>query len=764
MQSWTLQPISHPLILVASLLVLIGLLLVRPSFGDLTRSRRLWLSLTRAGVIAMAAVAMFRPGCVSTVEKSQSAVLPFMIDVTRSMQLPHQDDASTRWSELKKMVQRNQGRIEALREQQIEVKFFTFDNQLKPLELQGTLPELPDSPEGGETDIGSAIDDVMQSFRGQRLLGMILASDGVQNALDPGVEVLDAVNDMTEMQVPLYAVPFGLPADVGQLADIAITNLPDQHAVFVKNQLSVSSTMVSRGFANQDIKVQLLVSSADNPEETLVDEKVYTPKRPYEEVQIKLAYKPTEPGQYRIKVRAVGRPTETAKRNNELPSFLTVYDGGISVLYVEGNMGDEQWFLRHSIPRAAQGIDIDFLPIYPITADRWPINAPLDEKFKDKSYDVIILGDLDSRAIYKRGQLESNLNDLERLIGEGKGLLMLGGYHSFGPGLYHRTPLANVLPVRMDPTERQDFDQDIRKDLHIMRPVKLRPTRPHFLTRLDDADDPTEAWKRLPALKGANRFVGIKDTATVLLEGEGKEPILIAGNYGAGRVISFAGDTTWLWWTNDHVTEHKRFWRQILLWLAFRDGRSNDNVWIDLPQRRFQPRSQVSFTMGAKNSVGDIITDAQYTATLTQPDGTTQLISVSQSQDRNWAVLERDWIAEGGLYKIEVAADRNGESVGKTEVEFIVFDQDREKSNPAADPKFMARLANETREIGGKAVLPKDLDQLLDEIAANPPEMKIEVPTKWQLGQTFTDSAIFLIGFVLMLSLEWVLRKKWGLI
>lgn len=765
MQSWTLQPIFHPVVLVTGLLILFALLFVRPTFGDLTRSRRFWLSLTRTGVIGLAAIAIFRPGCVSTIEKNQSAVLPFLIDGTGSMQLPHEDDASTRWDELKKVLKANQANIAALNEQQIEVKFFLFDNRLVPLELVDSSPQLPDSPEGGETDIGGAINQIIQEFRGQRILGLVLSSDGVQNALDPNVEVLDAVDELAEMQVPLFSVPFGLPANVGQLADVAITNLPDQHAIFVKNQLTVKATMVSRGFANKAIPVQLLVSRAGEPDEIVVDEKLYTPQRPFEEVQVNLTYKPTEPGQYRIKVRAEGQPTEAALRNNELPAFLTVYDGGVSVLYVEGNMGNEQIFLRRAIKEAAQGIDIDFLPLYSSRRSQWPYSEEFRKKFNDKSYDIIIIGDMDSTAMHTLGEQDSSLHDLEKLIAEGKGLMMLGGYHSFGPGRYRETPLANVLPIRMGANERQDFDRDIRKDLHIMRPIKLRPTsRPHFLTRLDDADDPADAWKVLPALKGANRFLGVKDSATVLLEGEGKEPILVSGNYGAGRVIAFAGDTTWLWWMNDHVELHKRFWRQLLLWLAFRDGRSNDNVWIDLPQRRFQPRSQVSFTTGAKNSFGDPIADAEYSATLIQPDGKKEVISVSRSSDRNWAVLDRNWIAQGGLYKIDVTATRNGETLGTTEVEFIVFDQDREKANPAADPNFMTRLADQTGEFGGRAVRPNELERLLKEIAQNPPEMKIEVPMKWQLGQTFSDSTLFLVAFVAMLALEWFLRKKWGLV
>ena len=47
---------------------------------------------------------------------------------------------------------------------------------------------------------------------------------------------------------------------------------------------------------------------------------------------------------------------------------------------------------------------------------------------------------------------------------------MLGGFHSFGPGRYCETPLADVLPVAMDRLERQSFDDPIRE-----RPALARP-------------------------------------------------------------------------------------------------------------------------------------------------------------------------------------------------------------------------------------------------------------------------------------------------
>ena len=194
---------------------------------------------------------------------------------------------------------------------------------------------------------------------------------------------------------------------------------------------------------------------------------------------------------------------------------------------------------------------------------------------------------------------------------------MLGGYHSFGPGRYHETPLADILPIEMDRTEGQDFSPaKIRKELHIDRPIRLRPTKDHYLTRLTADGDPRAIWKKLPELAGANFFVGVKDSAEVLLESEqGGNPILVAGHVG-GRVIACAGDTTWRWYRHGFQDEYKRFWRQILFWLTFRDGKSDDSVRIFLPQRRFSPKAKVTFTVDARTMTGETIANADFDAVL----------------------------------------------------------------------------------------------------------------------------------------------------
>ncbi len=64
---------------------------------------------------------------------------------------------------------------------------------------------------------------------------------------------------------------------------------------------------------------------------------------------------------------------------------------------------------------------------------------------------------------------------LAKVVEQGAGLAMLGGFHTFGPGGYADTPLAAVLPVAMERTERQRLGDPIRNDVQLRGPIKMRP-------------------------------------------------------------------------------------------------------------------------------------------------------------------------------------------------------------------------------------------------------------------------------------------------
>ena len=160
--------------------------------------------------------------------------------------------------------------------------------------------------------------------------------------------------------------------------------------------------------------------------------------------------------------------------------------------------------------------------------------------------------------------------------------MMIGGLHTFGPGGYRGTPLAPVLPITMGRFERQELGPDapIREDLHLSGPLQMLPTTPHFVTRLAPEPENTTRWQQLKPLTGANRFDSVNPRAMRLAESQNGDPLLVAWQYDAGRVLVFAADSTHRWWRYGQQEAHKRFWRQAMLWLGNKDELLRRDVWV----------------------------------------------------------------------------------------------------------------------------------------------------------------------------------------
>jgi hypothetical protein len=449
------------------------------------------------------------------------------------------------------------------------------------------------------------------------------------------------------------------------------------------------------------------------------------------------------------------QPGELVTTNNSLSTFVTVLKGGVNVLYIEGALRVDQVYLRRSLD-ASQDIKVDFVRLDPRDPNARPVD--LLERMQPGRYDVYVIGDVDSSQ-FKPEELEA----LAGVVRNGAGLVMLGGFHTFGPGGYSETPLANLLPVKTDPRERQRLGEPLRADVQISGPLKIKPTRPigerHYLTDLaDGSGDRSAAWAKLPPLEGANKLGEPKPGAQVLATAGDTAPLLVISEAG-GRVAAFGGDTTWRWWMEGFAPQHKRFWRQMVLWLARKDELTDGDVWVKLASRRFERGSRVEFTAGARSPQGEDLADARLTAEVTLPDGTLSKVNLIRQGDVVSGAFDGTKLA--GDYAINISADSAaGVPIGDARARFLVYEQDLELDNAAADPTLLASLSAMTSSLGGRSLAPEELPTLVEEFASQPQEMEIETQEKI----TPWDTWPFFLLFIATLSGEWYLRKKWGLV
>jgi uncharacterized membrane protein len=189
------------------------------------------------------------------------------------------------------------------------------------------------------------------------------------------------------------------------------------------------------------------------------------------------------------------------------------------------------------------------------------------------AFDVVVLSDIGSNSFLlpdetflRSEQSPNRLSLLADFVGRGGGLVMIGGYMSFtgidGKARYGMSPLADVLPVTLLP-----HDDRIEMSGGLTAVID-EPAHPVL------GGTPAQ-W---PPLLGFNRVVA-KPDATVVARA-GQDPLLVVGQYGAGRAVAFTSDLAPHWAPPEFVEwpHYAALWTSILSWAAGAGSAASDSA------------------------------------------------------------------------------------------------------------------------------------------------------------------------------------------
>jgi len=746
----TFSPVFDSFFLVVVLVVVMILIvgLLPPKRQDLTRRRRNILLLLRTLAIFFLCFALFRPAIVYQKGESLPATLVLLLDCTESMSIPDETGGQTRYEAMKSALDKVKNSLAQL-EKKHEIQVFAFDRQIEPLKIEQGKIALLEHPEGRETAIGFSLQQVLEQNAGKRLLGTILFSDGTQRTRPP----YDLLPQTAAMRFrdsgdAIYTVRLGNAAGQNTREEIVIQDLIVNDRVFIKNELVVSGQLRVRGFANQKIPIGLYFETAPNVMSEVGRQEIVV-SGSEELIPYQFRYVPQTPGQWKLTVALIPPPGVPLQPNQSQSRFVRVLDHGVNVFHIEGTWRPEAKFLRMAID-ASPDIQLKFLHHAGSRESLMPY-------FKPGEFAAYILGDIDSTAFQPE-----ELAALAEAVKQGAGLLMLGGTRTFGAGGYFDTPLADVSPIIMNPLDRQPLQGPITNP-GISESVRMVPSqlgRGHYLMRLTpNLDDNEKLWRSLPPLVDANLFGRLKPLASVLAETPNGEPLLVTQVFGSGRVMAFAGSSTWRWWALGHSRELKRFWRQAILWLAKMDESLDGDCWIEMEKTRFSPGDVVMFRIHVQAKTGEEIMSPKATVTVTTPEKRSEPV----------ILIDEDGILTGsfratehpGDYTIRATVEIPGKDPAESEIKeasgrFMVVDQNLELEDPIASPTVLENIATTT---GGISIAPENLPLLLDKLTKRSENLIEYHETK----QTLYDTWFFFLMLTALLVSEWFLRKRWGL-
>jgi hypothetical protein len=287
---------------------------------------------------------------------------------------------------------------------------------------------------------------------------------------------------------------------------------------------------------------------------------------------------------------------------------------------------------------------------------------------------------------------------------------------------------------------------------------------PYLLQVGSDRADTNRIWNILPPLSGINRFPSLNAGAQVfgISAGARKDSIMVGESVGAGRSLAFAGET-WTWARSrdeEGRNAHKKFWRQVIFWLCHKEDSGANEVKLSLDARRIASGQKLDFSVIARDPKGSALTGLKYetkvTRELTNPSDkpfTEPVDDVFESgESARGSFTAKN--TEPGEYRVSVVASKDGKEIGRDSARFVVYEDDRELANPAADHMLLRQIADAS---GGQSIPPEQLAKYLKSL-----EGKIATESYSQTEKRIWDNWPFLLLFATLLTVEWWIRKRHG--
>lgn len=671
-----------------------------------------------------------------------------LVDASGSMS--HSDPGTGPRLELAKTNLRHGGFLSKL-EEQFAVSLYRFGATARPISY-GELRRLQADEE--VTDLAEAAKASLNEARQHRgqVAGIILITDGIDNSGKRPVEEIAALG------VPVYPVGFGSRLEEDKdFKNVAITHVEHDEFVAKDNTTEIKVLVEAQGYGARPIKVVLRDKAKDK--ELAAAELVLDPKKRSQRAVIK--FTPTEIGRIDGAVEIPKLEDESRLSDNRRPVTLNVTGPRIKVLYIEGVLREEGKWLRRNLEtdpnvdllylvRSKEGQFLQLGNIKGITLNNIPTSLETWKRF-----DVVILGDVHS-SLFTRNQML----DLKESVMDGRGLLLLGGVATLGPGRYTGTPIEDVSPVWFGPPtigqENGEFSWELTDEGHV-HPIFANITQ-FFPARGGTAEAPMQK------LAGATRVAAPKPVASVLAvhptaKGTDGKPLVVVavGNAGNGRAMLVTADTTHRWYLPNRAlgreNPYVKFWGQAIRWLASeevkRDERPGIAAYTD--KGEYQPGEKVRLLATVRDPQGQATSEALVVVSIIGPaKERTKLIL--PKVDARLGEYRATFDPTPGPHEAIFEARLNDQPLGKPQtVKFTVGKPDVEMAELSLNEKLLKELADRT---GGAYHSWLGLKDLAAGLSAEQ-ERRTE-PVKLPLHHAPT----FFIFFVAMAAIEWYMRKR----
>jgi hypothetical protein len=751
-------------------------------------SKRARTPIERAAMIALrsaAALAALVLFLQPAVELRQVAREPnhlaVLVDESQSMGLAEDAGGPRRIDRARALLDRS-AEIIATWQDRHRVDVFRFAEKLEPATLEAVARGAPD---GRATNIHRALDQVRARYDGTDLAGVILISDGVATGgFADGVGEGALRDFLRSLDTRVHTVWTGKRG----LRDVAVARVLADEFAFARTVVRVEAIIRATGYERRRVLVTL---SGDGQ---AMRQKWIDIGPGDSEVPVVFEFTPPRVGKYVYEIATPVAEDEAVAENNRRAFVLRVIRDKIRVLQVAGQPSWDVHALRRMLE---ENPNVDLISFFILRTQEDFSTVPNDEMslipfptqelFQQElpSFDLIVMQNFEF-APYGIG---AYLENIRSYVEGGGGLVMLGGALSFSSGGYAGTPVAAALPVELiDPfggpfggalggagglfaapgSGRAGGAGNALIDTGTFTPALTRAGQVHPITalRYEQADN-LATWRALPPLEGINLVARARPDAVVLAahprlrtrDGE-PMPVIVAGEYGQGRVLTVATDSLWRWGfvaaarPGDDGRHYIELWENAIRWLIQDPELRHLHVESDAVE--YAPDTPVRLNVRLLDRAYAPLARGKVRVAVQRGSDASQAEAVSDE------VIEVDEAGRGrtelsklvpGVYRVTATADIGGREVTAKDI-FLVRDVGAELDRPAAEDALLRQIAEITggTYLGPADALPRDLP------LAEPRIVRVDRRADVEL---WSRPLLFFLA-LLFLGAEWGLRQRSG--
>lgn len=647
----------------------------------------------------------------------------------------------------------------------VRIRKFQFDASLTPIFTESSWSDAAKlvTPAANEkqqplTDLTAVLNRLATDHEAESTRLAILLTDGNHTAFSEQAPQ-EAATQIAGL--PVFTVPIG---NAQLVRDLRIHRV-EAPATVVENDTALIEAIITAvdcdGLAAE-------VSLRHNGQEIDRQTVAFVGNRMDRRVQFSVPAQQIGRQDYELTVEPL--EDEASVVNNVAPISWEVVRDKVRVLLADGI---SQWEFRYlqQLFRRDSHIECDELLFSPRLRGTGALaaNPRLPEQIDDWAvYDVVILGDLDSKHFSTASQAS-----LAEYVRKGHGHLILLAGRDHMPGDYRNMPLIDLLPV----TASVLSDVDEGHSLMLTDEGRL-----HSALAIEDSPQASElAWvsiyrkKPIYVLSEYNRP---KPTARTLLRAvptsmpivvndqatrENLPAFLCWHQVGGGKVVFLGAPEIWKLRFRTKDRRHHRFWGQMIRWITAKNlGSGTDLIRLSTNKKRYQRKEPIEAIVWLKDQTGRPLPGQQLqltVRTLEEDLASVELTSDPNVAGRYFGELES---LPPGAYQIvvtgpaleELLAETEDKSPARTMIT-VETSENLELLDTRSDRTLLEQVAKIT---GGQVIPPTAIAEVL-RLASFSPQVN-ETVKRTPLWNRWANLWIVLGCLVV----EWVVRKQKGLV